>query len=92
MAPLVLWQRLAETRFLVDYGAYTASLDIKFKKPIFTPAIVVCRGRVVKKQGRKAFVIGSFEDKDGVVLTEAEGVWSLMDHNVGRSNVPSSKL
>jgi len=92
MAPLVFWQRLAETRFLVDYGAYTATLDIKFKKPIFTPAIVVCRGRVVKKQGRKAFVIGSFEDKDGVVLTEAEGVWSLMNHNVGRSNVPSSKL
>lgn len=78
--------------YYVDHGAYTASLNIKFKKPMFTPAIVVCRGRVVKKDGRKAYVTGSFEDKDGVVLTEAEGEWALMDRDVGRSNVPSSKL
>jgi len=59
---------------------------------MFTPAVVVCRGRVAKVDGRKVYLKGSFEDKDGVILTEGDGMWIKMDKNVGMSNVLGSKL
>lgn len=54
---------------------------------MFTPAVVACRGRVAKVDGRKIYVKGSFEDKDGETLTEADGLWISMERSVGRSNV-----
>lgn len=77
---------------IIANGAYTAYLNVNFKKPLHTPAVVVCRGRVQKIDGRKIYVKGTFEDKDGVILTEANGMWIAMGKNVGRSNVLGSKL
>jgi len=57
-----------------------------------TPAVVVCKGKVIKKEGKKIFVRGSFEDKDGVVLAEADGLWICMEKDIGRSNVRDVKL
>jgi hypothetical protein len=36
-----------------------------FRKAVKLPQVVLVRGRVVKKEGRKIFVRGSIEDKDG---------------------------
>jgi len=43
-----------------------------------TPAVTLCKGRVVKKEVRKVFVKGAFYDSEGAVLAEAEGLWILL--------------
>lgn len=53
---------------------------------------MLARGKVVKKEGRKLSLQGSFEDEDGNILAEAEGTWIMVDKNVGRSNIPDAKL
>lgn len=84
---LVVIGRLGKWLIKTEHGAYTAYLNVKFKKPMFTPAVVVCRGKVVKVEGRKMLLRGSFEDEGGNVLAEAEGLWIMMERSVGRSNV-----
>ena len=81
-----------ELTLRADFGTYTAELTVKYKKPIFTPSVVLCKGRVVKREGRKVWAKGSFEDRDGSVYAEAEGLWVMMMKDIGRSNIPQSKL
>jgi len=74
-------------------GAYTVSLTLNFKKPLFTPSVILARGKVVKKEGRKLSLKGSFEDKDGNVLAEAEGTWIMVNRDIGRwTDVKDPKL
>ena len=61
-------------------------LMVKFKKPLYTPSVVVVRGRVVKREGRKLSLRGSFEDMEGSVLAEAEGTWIMVSRDVGRTS------
>ncbi|PVH83888.1 hypothetical protein DL98DRAFT_105009 [Cadophora sp. DSE1049] len=65
-------------------GAYTVSLKVDFKKPLFTPSVVLVRGKVVKKEGKRLIVKGSFEDKDGNVLAVADGLWIMVNRDIGR--------
>ncbi|KAH7357118.1 HotDog domain-containing protein [Rhexocercosporidium sp. MPI-PUGE-AT-0058] len=65
-------------------GAYTASLKVDFKKPLYTPSVVLVRGKVQKKEGRRLIVKGSFEDKDGNVLAVADGLWVMVNRDIGR--------
>jgi acyl-CoA thioesterase FadM len=46
-----------------------------YHKPINSPQIVVIRGKVAKREGKKLLVKGSIEDSEGTVLTEAEALW-----------------
>jgi len=39
---------------------------------------------VVKKEGKKLFLKGSFEDKDGNILAEADGIWIMVNKDIGR--------
>lgn len=39
---------------------------------------------MVEKKGRKLSVKGSFADGEGNVLAEADGVWVMVDRDVGR--------
>ncbi|KAK4227838.1 HotDog domain-containing protein [Podospora fimiseda] len=73
--------------FQSEHGAYTARFTTMYKRPIKLPQAVLVRGRVVRKEGRKIFVRGCIEDKDGNVMAEAEGVWVAMEKNVGRSQL-----
>jgi acyl-CoA thioesterase FadM len=57
---------------------------VNFKKPLFTLSVVLARGRVVKKEERKLSLKGSFEDKDGNILAEAEGTWISVNRDIGR--------
>ncbi|KAH6682796.1 HotDog domain-containing protein [Halenospora varia] len=66
------------------HGALTVSLTVNFKQPLYTPQIVVCRGRIVKKEGKKLFSKGSFEDKDGNILALSDGIFILAGKEIGR--------
>ena len=66
-------------------------MTVKFKKPLYTPKVVLARGKVVKKEGKKLSLKGSFEDEDGNVLAEAEGIWIIVDRDVGRWTDAKSK-
>lgn len=72
------------TNFQAAQGAYTTSLKIDFKKSLFTPSVVLIRGKVVKKEGKRLLVKGSFEDKDGHVLAVADGLWVMVNRDIGR--------
>jgi hypothetical protein len=60
---------------------------VSFRRPLYTPSVVVVKGRVAKKEGKKVYLKGSFEDKDGKKLAEATGLWIMMEKDIGRSNV-----
>ena len=70
-----------------DQGAYTVNLNMSHQKTLITPSVVVVRGCVAKKEGRKLQMKGSFEDEKGETIAGAEGLWIMMGKNVGRSNV-----
>ena len=74
-----------------DHGAATAYLNIQWKKPLTTPSIALCKGRVVKKEGRKVFVKGSFYDAEGNILADAQGMFILMN-GPGEKAVEKAKL
>ncbi|KAI0132518.1 HotDog domain-containing protein [Xylariales sp. AK1849] len=73
--------------FQSPHGAYTVQFTTNMKRPIRTPQVVLIRGRVVKKEGRKLYVRGTIEDEDGNLMAEADGLWLNSDKNVGRSQL-----
>lgn len=54
---------------------FTARLDTAYKKPVPTPATVAVKAWLTRREGKKWWCRGQLVDKDGVVLTEAEGLW-----------------
>jgi hypothetical protein len=60
-------------------------MKLNFKKPLFTPAVVRCVGKVVKKEGRKITVEAAFVGEDGSVFTEAQAVFLEMKRNIGKA-------
>ncbi|KAK8051075.1 hypothetical protein PG993_002460 [Apiospora rasikravindrae] len=68
-------------------GAYTVRFTTNMRRAVRTPQIVVVRGRVIKREGRKLHLRGSMEDRNGEVLAEADGLWLCMAENVGRSQL-----
>ncbi|KAK6818939.1 alcohol dehydrogenase [Apiospora arundinis] len=73
--------------FQAANGAYTVRFTTNFRRPVRMPQVVLVRGRVIKREGRKLHLRGSMEDKNGEVLAEAEGIWLCMAANVGRSQL-----
>lgn len=57
---------------------FTANLNVTFRAPVPTPSEVFVRSWVAGVEGRKWFSRGQILDKDGRVLTEAEGLWVLV--------------
>jgi len=72
-------------------GAFTVSLKVDFKKPLYTPSVVLARGQVVKKEGKKLSLRGSFEDKDENILATSEGTWIMVDRDIGRWTTEEQK-
>ncbi|KAI1210886.1 HotDog domain-containing protein [Annulohypoxylon truncatum] len=66
-------------------GAYTVRFTTNFRRAVRTPQIVLIRGRVVRKEGRKIHVRGTIEDKDGNVMAEGDGLW--LDRTIGSSKL-----
>jgi acyl-CoA thioesterase FadM len=62
-------------------------LNVQYKKPLLTPQVVIVRGRVEKIDGRKLYVKGRFEDKDGAAFSEADGMWVMIEKHSERSDI-----
>ncbi|EXJ64878.1 hypothetical protein A1O7_01217 [Cladophialophora yegresii CBS 114405] len=56
---------------------FTASLNVTYRAPIPTPNNVLVRCWLAGREGRKWLSRGQIVDKDGKVLTEAEGLWVM---------------
>jgi thioesterase superfamily protein 4 len=61
---------------------YTLYLNVSFKKPLSTPAVIVCRGRFTKLQGRKMWVSGSVEDGEGGLYATGESLFLEVKGNL----------
>ena len=53
----------------------TVTLNIKFRRPVPTPSIVLCRARFTKFEGRKAWITGTVEDGMGTIYAVGEGLF-----------------
>ena len=62
-----------------DKTTMTASLKVDYKKPVRTPAIVLCRAWVEKRQGRKLWIRGNIEDGEGTVMSTGEGLFIIVE-------------
>lgn len=84
------------SKSITDRGAarlaFTAYLNVKFKKPLRTPQVVVVRGQVKKVEGRKLYVKGRCEDKDGMTFAEADGLWVLVTEARQEEALLASKM
>lgn len=60
-------------------------MNVKYKKPIFTPTVVRCVGSVVKKEGRRIVVEAAFVGEDMTVFAEAQAVFLEMKRNIGKA-------
>ncbi|KAI0848324.1 HotDog domain-containing protein [Daldinia vernicosa] len=68
-------------------GAYTARFTTHYHRAIRLPQILLIRGRVVRKEGRKMYVRGTLEDKDGNIMAEGEGIWLAIERKSGQSKL-----
>jgi acyl-coenzyme A thioesterase PaaI-like protein len=57
----------------------TATMDVRFRRPIPTPCVVRGRGRVVKIEGRKLHLAAEVLDAGGEVLASCESIWVAVD-------------
>lgn len=53
----------------------TAQMDLKFKKSVPVPGVVLCRSVIVRREGKKLWVRGTIEDGEGTVFCESESFW-----------------
>jgi Thioesterase superfamily len=54
---------------------YTVKLDTTYRAAVPTPGDVLVRCWVTRREGRKFFSRGQICSREGVVMTEAEGLW-----------------
>ncbi|CAO2649953.1 Nn.00g012450.m01.CDS01 [Neocucurbitaria sp. VM-36] len=55
----------------------TAELNVKYKKAITTPCLLLCRAKVRKEKGRWIETVGWVEDGEGTVFAEGSGAFVL---------------
>ncbi|KAF2871998.1 HotDog domain-containing protein [Massariosphaeria phaeospora] len=56
-------------------NGFTAYLNTRYKRPVPTPGVVLCRARFVRQEGRKMFVEATVEDGRGVEYAVGEGMF-----------------
>lgn len=59
--------------------ALTAYLNIGYKKPVETPAVVLCRGWVERKEGKKVWGKATVEDGAGEVLATGDALFIVIE-------------
>ncbi len=57
----------------------TSSLDVRFLTPLFVEQQIEARCRVSRIEGSRIHLSAEITDENGVVCTEAEGAYALMD-------------
>lgn len=66
-----------------DKSTMTAYLKVDYKKPVRTPAVVLCRAWVENTEGRKIWGRGTVEDGEGGVLAEGEALFLVVGKVTG---------
>ncbi|KAK2044472.1 thioesterase superfamily protein [Colletotrichum somersetense] len=71
-----------ETEGLTPDASYmTAYLNVTYVRPVDTPQTVLCVAEVVRVKGRKWWIRGRIEDREGRVLAKAESLFvRLKEH------------
>lgn len=54
---------------------FTASMNVKFRKPLATPQVVTVTATLNRIEGRKVFLDVEVKSGDGVVFATCEGMW-----------------
>ena len=52
--------------------AYTARIDLRFRKPVRIGSTIKCVGREIKRKGRLVIMEGKIFNEDGTIAAEAE--------------------
>lgn len=65
------------------HNLYTANLNTTYRAPLATPGEIIVRTWLEKREGRKWTLHGQIMDKNGIICTDAEGLWV---------QVPATKL
>lgn len=82
----LLDEAMAWAMILHGHFGATASLKVRFRKPIPTGKTVTVTGEIVNKRGKAWNLASYISDESGQVLAEAEGVFGAV------SEIPSDKL
>jgi uncharacterized protein (TIGR00369 family) len=58
-------------------GCATAELTVKYKRPVVTPAVLLCRASIVREARRWIEFVRWVEDGVGTVFAEGRGAFDL---------------
>ncbi|KAM0283090.1 hypothetical protein ACHAQH_002693 [Verticillium albo-atrum] len=65
-----------KARGAIPEQAYmTGYLNTTYLKPVPVPGTYLCRGKVMRVEGKKCFLLGTVEDEKGTVLAKAESLF-----------------
>lgn len=62
----------------------TAYLKVDYKKPVLTPAVVLCRAWVERREGRKMYGRGTLEDGQGGIMAMGEALFLVVEKVTGK--------
>lgn len=57
------------------FAPATARLEVNYSAPVGTPGVVLCRGWVIERSGRKTWVKGTIEDGQGKVFASGKALF-----------------
>jgi thioesterase superfamily protein 4 len=69
----------AENARPAKMSTMTAYLKVDYKKPMKTPAIILCRAWVERREGKKIYVRGTIETEKGVISSLGEGLFIIIE-------------
>jgi thioesterase superfamily protein 4 len=69
----------AEYERPTDKSTMTAYLKVEYKKPVRTPAVILCRAALEKREGRKLWGRGTVEDGEGTILATGEALFVIVE-------------
>jgi acyl-CoA thioesterase FadM len=56
---------------------FTATMNVKFIKPVTTPQVVMATATLERIDGRKLFLNYTLRNGDGIEFARGEGVWMM---------------
>ena len=62
-----------------DKSTMTAYLKVDYRRPVKTPGVLLARGWLERKEGRKMWGRGTIEDSEGNVLADGEALFIVVE-------------
>ena len=63
--------------FTAGPNMVTAELNVRYKRSVSLPGVVLCRAKATKREGRKVLIQGTLENGTGTIFCEADSVCVL---------------